>query len=415
MRLSQSTGWIGRFVDPPVPDVPAVAAVLQCRAPRSHRPESGAIYAGGKIGSSPMTAHPPLSLRVLFPRLVLPLALLVACAAVWAQDRASTLAPVTISAKANREPAEKSYRRMVRGMDLFERRHALAPDATLRFKLLPRHRDTDMRDIELNVLGTNAEMSVPVAPDNTFVLQRDQRALAENAMVVPDRRRGTMTWRTEVRTPGLPPQTRRLGDLRLECEVGMEAGLVSNHRSLFDRVLGAVVQTPSYCAGKDPRYLFFSDQPLFGVALVSGQRRETLPVGQLYAAASDDPAYKDDLPFCDCEVLLDRSYFLPLGDRSWPDDTLVEFEFMAGGGVNEGQRVGPIVPGRSTRADVAAAFAQATQIRFDSGYEVWVDKDKPPRRRRQDEENVEVAERVILVDPSGLVTRARLRLPSATH
>ena len=37
-----------------------------------------------------------------------------------------------------------------------------------------------------------------------------------------------MTWRTEIRTPGLPPNTRRLGDLRLECHVGMEAGLVSN-------------------------------------------------------------------------------------------------------------------------------------------------------------------------------------------
>ncbi|MBF8279701.1 MAG: hypothetical protein HW385_1133, partial [candidate division NC10 bacterium] len=23
-----------------------------------------------------------------------------------------------------------------------------------------------------------------------------------------------------------------------------------------------------------------------------------------------------------------RTYFLPLGDRSWPDDTLIEFEYM---------------------------------------------------------------------------------------
>jgi hypothetical protein len=26
--------------------------------------------------------------------------------------------------------------------------------------------------------------------------------------------------------------------------------------------------------------------------------------------------------------MLDRTYFLPLGDKSWPDDTLVEFEYM---------------------------------------------------------------------------------------
>ena len=55
---------------------------------------------------------------------------------------------------------------------------------------------------------------------------------------------------------------------------------------------------------------------------MAGTRRETLPIDKLYAAASDDPGLKNDLPFCDCEVLVDRTYFLPLGDRSWPDDTL---------------------------------------------------------------------------------------------
>jgi len=30
-------------------------------------------------------------------------------------------------------------------------------------------------------------------------------------------------------------------------------------------------------------------------------------------------------------VLLDRTYFLPLGDRSWPHDTLVVFEYMDDG------------------------------------------------------------------------------------
>jgi hypothetical protein len=30
-------------------------------------------------------------------------------------------------------------------------------------------------------------------------------------------------------------------------------------------------------------------------------------------------------------VLVDRTYFLPLGDPSWPDDTRVEFEYMDDG------------------------------------------------------------------------------------
>ena len=45
----------------------------------------------------------------------------------------------------------------------------------------------------------------------------------------------------------------------------------------------------------------------------------------LYAGGDQTP---DMLPFCDCQVLLDRTYYAPIWDRSWPDDTLVSFEYM---------------------------------------------------------------------------------------
>lgn len=263
------------------------------------------------------------------------IALVAVCAATCvdagAQDKnGPTLAPVTISAKANRDPVEKSYRKMIRGMDLFEREHSLAPAASLRFKLLPRRRETDMNTIDMEVIGSTIDFPVTIAADHTFTIPRDQKALDENAQVIPNRKAQSMTWRTEIRTPGLPPNTRRLGDLRLECRVGMEAGLVSRSRSIAGLLVGAALDTPAYCDRKAPLYLFFSDKPLFSVALVAGTRREILSIDKLYAAASDDPKLSADLSDCDCEVLVDRTYFLPLGDRSWPDDTLVEFEYMEG-------------------------------------------------------------------------------------
>ncbi|MBC7468627.1 MAG: hypothetical protein H7322_04805, partial [Ramlibacter sp.] len=94
-------------------------------------------------------------------RALLALSVVAACDIVSAQDRVAPLPQVTISAQANRDPVEKSYRRMVRGMELFERRHALAPAAQLRFRLLPRHRDTDMRNIRLDVVGNTLETRVP--------------------------------------------------------------------------------------------------------------------------------------------------------------------------------------------------------------------------------------------------------------
>ena len=87
-----------------------------------------------------------------------------------------------------------------------------------------------MENIQLEVSGNRFFEALQVAPDHTFSLERREAALKENATVMPNRKAGTMTWRAEIRTPGLPPDTRRLGDLRLECEVGMQARLISNYR-----------------------------------------------------------------------------------------------------------------------------------------------------------------------------------------
>ena len=343
------------------------------------------------------------------------MALLCACAAAGAQDKAG-LPTVTITASAPRDPVEKSYRKMINGMDLFERRHGLAPDASLRFRLLPRRRDTDMGSIRVDVIGKLTEFVVPVAADQTFSLRRDRQAYEEDAVVSPNRKAQTMTWRTEIRTPGLPAPTRRLGDLRLECEVGMEAGLVSNNRNLLDRILGSFSRPPDYCSRRDARYLFFSERPLFGVTLVSGERREIQPVEKLYGGASDDPAMAQELAYCDCEVLLPRTYFLPLGDRSWPDDTLVEFEFMdddvdlaaptallARDDAIALQRVqSAIVAGRSTRADVASLLGKPRIVGFDNGYEVWVYREKPQRKAGPQ------SELVVLFSPTGVAKKTRV-------
>jgi outer membrane protein assembly factor BamE (lipoprotein component of BamABCDE complex) len=62
--------------------------------------------------------------------------------------------------------------------------------------------------------------------------------------------------------------------------------------------------------------------------------------------------------------------------------------------------------GKSTKADVRAALGEPVMIPFDSGYEVWVyrQKEKPqdtaPRPR---------TELVLLFGPSGIVSKTRIR------
>lgn len=244
-----------------------------------------------------------------------------------AQDK--VLPGVAVTGSASEPTVEKSYRKMLRGMDLFEREHTLAPQAELRFKLLPRKRDTNMAIAQIEVYSRTVDFTLPVAADGTFALPRHAKAQAEDARVASDRRLRSLTWRVDIRTPGLPANVRRLGDLRLECRVGMESGLVSEGTSLVGAI-AKVFDSPDYCRRKEPRYYFFAERPLFNVTLVHGNRRESLPIQRLYAGAIDEPNLARDLPSCDCEVLVERTYELPLGDPGWPDDTRVELEYMDG-------------------------------------------------------------------------------------
>lgn len=255
-------------------------------------------------------------------RLVLALAAATCCAGALAQAAAPT---ATVTVRQTRDPVDKSYRNMIKGMDRFERDRALAPGASLRFRLLPRLPNADMTGITLRVAGDNVTLPVPVAADNSFVLERNAQALREDAAVLANRKTASMTWRASVHTPGLPAGTRRLGDLRLECLVGMDAGLISNTSPIFAWLTNMLTDTDQVCGTADGNYLFFAERALFGVTLRAPGRTEALPFKMLYAGGRET---RESLPFCDCQVLLDRSYHAPIWDKSWPDDTLVEFEYM---------------------------------------------------------------------------------------
>jgi hypothetical protein len=259
-------------------------------------------------------------------RLLACLSLLVLCLPAGAQDSAQPVQTVTVPS--TRDPVDKSYRKMIEGIRRFERDHALAPQATLRFQLLPRVPGVNMHGITLRIAGDQASIPVAVAEDNTFVLPRNEQALRADAAVIANRKTTSMTWRAQVLSPGVPAGMRRLGDLRLECRVGMVAGLVSNSSPLFGWLSDALAGADKVCNSPDGNYLFFAERPIFSVTLHAGGRTEVLPFTMLYAGGEQTG---DMLRFCDCQVLLDRTYYVPIWDPRWPDDTLISFEFMQDG------------------------------------------------------------------------------------
>jgi hypothetical protein len=309
--------------------------------------------------------------RVLF------LSLLVSLPAL-AQDTA------TVRVSYVRDPVDKSYRKMIRGMERFERERAThAPNAALRFRLLPRLPNVRLDGVALRIASENGSIAVPLDADFSFTLPRNDAALRDDAAVVANRKSTSMTWRAWVQTPGLPPGTRRLGDLRLECKVGMDARLVSNTSPMFSWLTDALTSTEAICGKPDGNYLFFAEQPLFGVRLRAGERSAALPFKMLYAGGKLNRA---DLAYCDCQVLLDRTYYAPIWDLSWPDDTLLEFEPMTHSP-------------QLNLDDIPTVSGPAHTVLFDSGLKAAMVKSN------------EGSELVILFDQNGRIVRTRRSAP----
>ena len=107
------------------------------------------------------------------------LLLVVAGSAVAASDA------MTVEITALKNPVDKSYRKMVKGMDLFERDRALAPKASLRYKLLQRKPGGELEQAKVHVVGSSFDLPIAVAPDHTFTLPRESTICCQVASGSP--------------------------------------------------------------------------------------------------------------------------------------------------------------------------------------------------------------------------------------
>ncbi|UOD30789.1 hypothetical protein INH39_03360 [Massilia violaceinigra] len=209
----------------------------------------------------------------------------------------------TVQINAVRDPDFKTYKAFVAGLDAFDARHTLAPAAPLRFLLRPSAPDASIEGVTIRIAGNDTSIAVPLAADGTFAMPRSQAALDEDAEIILNRKKGSFRWRPDVRTPDVPANARRLGDLRLECEVRW--AVERKEMGFAKRTMISALGGP--CKTARVHVMQAAPRALAGYRMVAGQRSETAPAG----AVNDDR----------------MTYVAPLSDASWPDDALVEFTF----------------------------------------------------------------------------------------
>jgi hypothetical protein len=206
-----------------------------------------------------------------------------------------------------KNPALRSYRTMSAGLDAFDEHRRLAPAAALKFKLIRRTaiygEATSWDGVSLRVAGNDFSIPLPIAPDGTFVLPRSQTAHAEDADLVLNQKKSTVSFAPDVRSPGLPANARRLGDLRLQCEV-----LLAVEKKEMSLALRAFFNTAfmggDWCRAKHAKVGVPLGDWSMSTVLAYGDKRIPLP-GEGYKITA------------------------PIQDKALPDDALIEFEFWS--------------------------------------------------------------------------------------
>ncbi|WP_229491393.1 hypothetical protein [Massilia sp. HP4] len=213
--------------------------------------------------------------------------------------------PEEIKVNAMRDPEVRKYEAIVAGLDAFDEYHRMAPKVpVLQFRVEPRS-SAQKPVLPAARLGGDDGFSLALAvdTDGMFIVPRSQAALDANSELVLNQKRRQYRVTPVVRSPGLPGNVRRLGDLRLECRV--QVAIIKEEIPLWV-VLAAntLLRTRDWCGftfeGKSG-FTFKHTQTLHAAVLVDGNRSALLETEG-------------------------KGFRVPLGDTSWSDDTLVELE-----------------------------------------------------------------------------------------
>ncbi|SFG94510.1 hypothetical protein SAMN05518865_12435 [Duganella sp. CF458] len=207
-----------------------------------------------------------------------------------------------------KNPDMKSYRAVVAGLDAFEQHHALAPSVPeLRFRLVAHEGQEQLAGdpLYLRILGNGDPIPLPIAQDGTFAVPRVQAAIDDDADLILNRKKGVLKGYPDIRTPGLPENVRRLGDLRLECQV-MIAIAKKEMGLMMKLFVNTVTMTSNWCDmsfdKKKVRFSFRSQHPLESADIVDGERRERLETS-------------------------DFSFRSPVGESDWSNEARIELHY----------------------------------------------------------------------------------------
>jgi hypothetical protein len=137
-----------------------------------------------------------------------------------------------------------SYQAIIKGLEAFAGHGHLAPRATPKFILQPQQLESNLNGLTLVLATANRDIEIAIDKYGVFIGPRIDARESLDARILLNRPDGAFALKPFVRTPGLPPNTRRLGDLRAICEMRWAIEQDDGSIPLPTRLLAAGMGTP---------------------------------------------------------------------------------------------------------------------------------------------------------------------------
>lgn len=218
-----------------------------------------------------------------------------------------------VHVNALKNPEIRAYRAIAAGMDSFDAHRALAP-AVPRLLFLVSRRDGTPLAGELPKARLTADdfnLALELGGDGHLKIPRSRAAWDAKAELELNRKKHQVRVEPDVRTPGLPDNQRRLGDIRLECLV--KVAIAKEEIPFFwVMTIDGLLLSRDWCSwfNGDP-HSKFGDARYWPVSSSARLQAATLREGERSVALK----------------ARGHTFTVPLSDGSWSNDAIVELAY----------------------------------------------------------------------------------------
>ena len=116
-------------------------------------------------------------------------------------------------------PELRSYAQMLKGLLAYQDKRQHAPDSELYFILIPKKKEMRVEGLTMRLASDETSTSIPVDAGGKFQLPLIELKNDNEYDLILNRPKGQFYIKPYVKSANLTPDIKRMGDLRLECQV----------------------------------------------------------------------------------------------------------------------------------------------------------------------------------------------------